>query len=135
MRPKPKEGFGQRLAKLREDRGLRQEDIARDLDMSVGTISRWERGENHPHAEQIAALARYFDTSADHLVLGQPIQSLTATPEFRKFLVTDYGRIARQRGWLNFLASADYPTPPTLRLYKELVHAFMRALDDEDDES
>lgn len=132
MRAKPKKGFGERLAALRTKRGLRQEDVARDLGMTLGTISRWERGENLPHAEQIKAIVQYFDTTADHLVLGTPVEVVSTSPEFQKFLGTDYGRIARQRGWLNFLASAEYPSKPTVRIYKELVHALMRAYDEDE---
>jgi transcriptional regulator with XRE-family HTH domain len=133
MRAKPRKGFGERLAALRSNRGLRQEDVARDLGVTLGTISRWERGENLPHAEQIKAIVQYFDTTADHLVMGTPLETLKSTPEFQKFLATDYGRIARQRGWLNFLASAEYPAKPTVRIYKELVHALMRAYDEGDE--
>lgn len=132
MRAKPRKGFGERLAALRNKRGLRQEDVAHDLDVTLGTISRWERGENLPHADQIKAIVQYFDTTADHLVMGTPTEAQGHTPEFNKFLSSDYGLIAKQRGWLNFIATAQYPSKPTVRLYKELVHAFMRAYDEND---
>ena len=35
---------GSELKALREAAGLSQEDLARSLEVSVGTVSRWERG-------------------------------------------------------------------------------------------
>lgn len=135
VRPKPGAGFGQRLVDLRNAAKKRQEDVAHDLKVSVATYARWERGENDPPGERIAQLARYYKVTVDHLVLGKPNELQTANPAFHRFLATDYGRIAVQRNWINFLLTADYPFEPTVKLYKALVHALLMYADEDEGES
>jgi transcriptional regulator with XRE-family HTH domain len=59
--------FGQRLKKLRESRGLFQEDIGEWFSMGKSTVSQWESG-RLPHATIIAKLAVKFKVSSDYLL-------------------------------------------------------------------
>jgi ribosome-binding protein aMBF1 (putative translation factor) len=48
-RPEP-EGFGGRLKRAREDEGLTERDLARQLGLDSSTVSAWERDEiRHPY--------------------------------------------------------------------------------------
>ena len=53
--------IGQRLIKLRGDRT--QEEVSRDIGVSVSAIGMYERGERIPRDEVKLALARYYDTT------------------------------------------------------------------------
>lgn len=41
-------GFGERLAELRKDRGLKQKDIAALLNVAVSTVSNYETDSHEP---------------------------------------------------------------------------------------
>ena len=71
--PTPRRGFGGRLAQLRADRHLTQEDLVRELmqrgfALTQGTLSKFERKTDAPSGATVAALAVALGTSADYLV-------------------------------------------------------------------
>jgi transcriptional regulator with XRE-family HTH domain len=117
--------FAERLRHLRDQAGQTQEDVARAVGTIGTTVSRWERAQGLPHADQLVALSKHFSVTVDHLLLGQPHENRVKSPEFHKFLATEYGRIAQQRGWVNALLTLEYPFPPSAQLYKNLVHALL----------
>jgi transcriptional regulator with XRE-family HTH domain len=63
-------GFGLRLKKLRESRGLSQKQLADLVGADVVQISRYERVQVVPALETAAALAQILKVSADELWLG-----------------------------------------------------------------
>ena len=63
-------GFGLRLKKLRESRGLSQKQLSDLIGADVVQISRYERTLVLPALESAAALARILKVSADELWLG-----------------------------------------------------------------
>ena len=60
--------FYQRLAGLRKDAGLSQEQLAEKAGVSRQTIFKWEAGLASPSMENILALCRIFGVSADELI-------------------------------------------------------------------
>lgn len=60
--------IGERLRTLRQNNGLRQEDVARKLDVSPSTIAMYERDQRDPDTETLARLAALFDCSSDYLL-------------------------------------------------------------------
>ncbi len=60
-----------RLAKLRRDNGLNQEELAEKLGVSRQAISKWERGESAPDLSNLIALSDLFDVSIDYLAKGK----------------------------------------------------------------
>lgn len=63
-------GFGTRLKRLRESRGLSQKQLADLVGADVVQISRYERNQVLPALETAAALAHTLKVSADELWLG-----------------------------------------------------------------
>lgn len=59
------------LRELREDRDLKQSDIAKVLGTTQQVYSRYENGQNEMPVRHIITLCRYYDVSADY-VLGLP---------------------------------------------------------------
>ena len=58
------------LRTLREQIGVTQEQLARDLDVAVVTISAWERKQKRPLKPYVTMLAEYFDVPIDELDLA-----------------------------------------------------------------
>lgn len=61
-----------RLYDLREKAGLTQAQVAERLGISARAYAFWERDPVAVKAEQLAALAKLFDVSVDHLVGQKP---------------------------------------------------------------
>ena len=57
-----------RLKDLREDRDLKQSEIARILNCSQATYSRYENGELNIPVDSLEKLAIYYNTSIDYIV-------------------------------------------------------------------
>ena len=62
--------MGKRIAKLRNSRGLNQEKLAKELNVSPSTIAMWETDKRALKDESIIALANYFNVTADYLLNG-----------------------------------------------------------------
>ena len=60
--------FGEKLYRLRKERSMSQEVLARELGVSRQAISRWELGEVVPDTENVLAMSRLFEVSTDYLL-------------------------------------------------------------------
>lgn len=60
--------FHQRLAELRRQRGLTQEELADRLYVSRAAVSKWESGRGLPSIDSLQAIARFFGLSLDELL-------------------------------------------------------------------
>ncbi|RKD32297.1 helix-turn-helix domain-containing protein [Thermohalobacter berrensis] len=68
--------FSSRLKLLREEKGLRQEDLAKILNISRQSISNYEKGVRFPNDEElIKKLAKFFNVSIDYLLGASNIRS------------------------------------------------------------
>lgn len=57
--------IGRRLIQLRGNRT--QDEVAKDLDLSVSAIGMYERGERIPRDEVKIAIAKYYDTTVQSI--------------------------------------------------------------------
>lgn len=57
-----------KIAKLRKRKGLSQEELANELEVSRQSVFKWESGENTPDLEKIKKLAKLFNASFDVLL-------------------------------------------------------------------
>lgn len=60
------EQMGKRIAALRKEKGVRQEDLAAFAGVTAQAVSKWERG-GVPDTELLPVIADYFDVSIDTL--------------------------------------------------------------------
>ncbi len=68
------ENLGQRLARIRKERGFTQVDLAAKAGTIQAVISDYERGRVRPHAAMLAQLAQAMNVSADALLgLAEPL--------------------------------------------------------------
>lgn len=61
--------FAKRLKELREEKGLSQSELARELgkEISNSALSLWELGKRIPRLDVVVILADYFRVSIDYL--------------------------------------------------------------------
>lgn len=62
------EKFGRNLRKIRDERGLTQESLARELGVSWITVSRYERGKSRPTVNRLHLIADVLDTTTAELL-------------------------------------------------------------------
>lgn len=60
--------FADNLKELRLEKGLGQEVLAKNLQVSKGIISLWENGLREPNMSSLIVIADYFGVSIDFLV-------------------------------------------------------------------
>ena len=60
--------LGEKLQLLRRSRGLSQEQLAAELDVSRQAISKWECGDSTPDLDKLRAICAYFGVTADYLI-------------------------------------------------------------------
>ena len=60
--------LGEKIQKLRKQRGLSQEALAEKVTVTRQTISKWELGQSLPDLDFIAQLSDIFNVSSDYLI-------------------------------------------------------------------
>ncbi len=60
--------LGQKIKKLRTDKGLTQKDLADQLHVTFQTVSKWESGTNEPDIATLKELSKLFGCSFDYLL-------------------------------------------------------------------
>jgi len=68
----------------RIQKGLKQEDVARELQVTVQTYSKWENGKTEPKASQVAKLASLLDVSISEICKGERNETLDLTDFLRE---------------------------------------------------
>ncbi|MBQ8954083.1 MAG: helix-turn-helix transcriptional regulator [Clostridia bacterium] len=66
-----KQEFGQRIAKLRTNRALSQQQLAQMLGVKRSVISYYESGDRLPSFDVLIMMSRVFSVSTDYLLKGQ----------------------------------------------------------------
>ena len=61
------EKLGEIIARLRKEKGMTQEDLAKELNITYQAVSKWENGISSPDISNIKALAQLFGVSIDTL--------------------------------------------------------------------
>ena len=84
------ETLGRRIARLRRERELKQEELAAKLDVSGQAVSKWENDQTCPDITALPALADILGVTVDELLTGKTEESLPAVrllpPDERKHI-------------------------------------------------
>ena len=59
--------FGERLKEIRLEKGLKQADIAKSLNISGNTVHAWETDKQEPSMTTILKLSEILEVSLDYL--------------------------------------------------------------------
>lgn len=98
--------LGQRLKRVRVEKGFSQADVADFLNISRQSISRWETDKAYPDIDNLVELSKYYEISIDELltetkVLQQEINKKT------KQMNKNIQEIENKQRKLNQLLSSD----------------------------
>ncbi len=96
--------FYERIYRLRKERGLTQEEIANELNVSRQTISNWETGSAQPTIDKAIELANLYDVSMDELV-GKNIKSVKKVSHILMSLLNEKINIYLEKN--SFFVSQD----------------------------
>lgn len=66
--------IGERIQILREEKNLKQKDLAEMAGITEATLSRYENGKREPRGEIVSRLANALNVSTDYLLGRTPIQ-------------------------------------------------------------
>lgn len=103
----------EKLQLLRKERGLSQEALAEQLDVSRQAVSKWESGQSYPETEKLIALGRLYGVTLDSLLNDGPIQYLGAS--HKDNTNTQTGREDRYpRGHRPWILDYEYKSEKTL---------------------
>ncbi|MBK7652067.1 MAG: helix-turn-helix transcriptional regulator [Flammeovirgaceae bacterium] len=62
--------FGENLRELREAKGLLLREVGDTLKMDTALVSKFERDERKPTKDQVLAFAKFYNTSAENLLVA-----------------------------------------------------------------
>ena len=74
------ESFGQRFLRLRKEKKLTQEDIAKKLNITAQSVSKWENDNSYPDVAILGDIASIFNITVDEL-LGREVKTTSILEE------------------------------------------------------
>ena len=127
--------FSERLTQLREDRGLKRQEVADALEISRASLEYYEKGQRKPDIEIAAKIAKYYGVSTDYLV-GVSAAQVTASENETLKTVCDYLGISETSAeQVSYLTSIGYSTNMDAILSSEIIEILATSLDDYDKKS
>ena len=87
--------LGQKIKKLRTDKGLTQKELADKIYVTFQTVSKWEKDENEPDVSTLRELAKLFDCSLDYLLSEDEVAA--PTKEETPVVVTPVQKVIIQK--------------------------------------
>lgn len=76
--------LGDKLLELRKKKGLSQEEVAFELNVTRQTISKWETNQTTPDFDKIAPLCKLYEISTDELLTGKKTEVVNNDNENKK---------------------------------------------------
>lgn len=68
--------FNEKLMSIRKMKGLSQEELGMELQVSRQTVSKWESGQSYPDFQRLVMLSDFFDMTLDELVKDIDVQDV-----------------------------------------------------------
>lgn len=124
--------IGQNIKKLRKERQMTQEELAKQLNISAQAVSKWEMEVCSPDISQIVPLAALFGVSADVLFGISPDGMEKEIEETKKYCdAIETSNEEALAAWMKLYER--YPHNNTIRFEIALIHTYCaKAYDDED---
>lgn len=63
--------LGERITELRNQNGLSQYELAKEMEVSRQAVSKWENGQSNPDSMNLIRLAEILDTDIEYLTTGR----------------------------------------------------------------
>ena len=85
--------FCETLTYLRKLKGLSQEQLAQELDITRQTISKWELNQSTPDIDYLLRLSEYFEVSTDYLLKGRLDEDMKKSSDTNGVKVVERKRV------------------------------------------
>ena len=72
-----KETFGERLSRIRDDRGLSRQQVADGLEISRASLEYYEKGKRKPDIDTLLKISEYFEVTCDYLLKGVKTENVS----------------------------------------------------------
>lgn len=71
--------FKENLKRLRAQKGITQENFAKELNVTKGAVAMWETGKRIPDIDMLKTIAAFYGVTVDKLVDDKPSENNTAS--------------------------------------------------------
>ena len=95
--------FGEKLFKLRKEKGLSQEALAEQIGTTRQAVSKWENNQGFPETEKLLQLSNIFETSIDFLLKDEKSSNTVNERGYYVSKETATGFIANQKKYVTML--------------------------------
>lgn len=76
--------FNEKLQALRKEKGITQEELAKELYVSRTAVSKWELGRGYPNLQSLKDIAKFFNLTIDQLLSGSELLTAAEQEDKRK---------------------------------------------------
>lgn len=116
--------FGDNLKRLRNARGLSQDELAAKLDVSQKTISSWETNRTEPNMGVVQQIADFFNVTTDEMIYGPNSTHVHLPNPEAVRTIPVYGDLSCGTGLFVEDAIIDYVTIPVSMLPNKSAEYF-----------
>ena len=120
------------LRKLRKERGMTQDELAKKLGISYQSVSKWEQGKSNPDLAMLPQIAVLFDVTIDEIYGMEEIKKQNCIDELNKRIKENY-QDHRVYNNIPFIQEALNEYPDSYDLMFELGRSYFLAHVDEEE--
>lgn len=95
--------FGEKIYKLRKEKGLSQEALAEQVGTTRQAISKWENNQGYPETEKLLLLSNIFEVSTDFLLKDEKVESRADEKGYYVSKEMAMGYIANEKNGSKFI--------------------------------
>ena len=96
--------IGDMILKLRQEKGLSQEEVAEKLNVTRQTVSKWETGESKPDFDKIIPLCDLFSITTEELLRGKKLEEIKEEKVPKKDIKKERAKVLSICTFLYFLS-------------------------------
>ena len=96
--------FGEKLFKLRKEKGWSQEALAEKVNTTRQAISKWENGQGFPETEKLMMLGNIFEVSIDYLLKDNEHENSENNSGYYVSQEVAYGYLANEKRNAKYIA-------------------------------
>lgn len=111
--------FSEKIAQLRREKGMSQEELAQVVGVSRQAVQKWESGQSNPDMDNLKLLSSYFDVTLDYLVCDNTSsgKSRGQTIQEERVWVTDRGSTRRRRWEYEYISKKKVGNLPLIHIH------------------
>lgn len=109
--------FSEKIALLRREKGMSQEDLAQVVGVSRQAVQKWESGSSNPDMENLKLLSSYFGVTLDYLVWEEAAENQGKTTQEERVWVTRRGSNRRRRWEYEFISKKKVGKLPLVHIH------------------